>query len=431
MISSKWRSITGVGTLARGSAAWNAGILSASSVLLQVVTLSVYPILTRLYSPADFGVAATISTLYTMLCVLASGMGETAIVLTKSRTNAAAVMVWVFRRATLVLALFASICGCLFAAGLLDMLDKSIVALLPVVPLLAAVSVLFACASEFAVREGRFSSLAQFRFLQGFSIVGSRLGLGAVFSLQNGLVLGELLGKAIGAAWSVRRTVGGLSEVFRKANQTRVRRVRKRYRSMSNLSVFENLLSVGGGGIYVPIIGAAYGIDEVGYVAVVMSALYLPVTVVSTAVKDVFRRRAVAELAATGSCRSLYFRALRPVFLLGVLGFGLLYVSIPWLLPIFLGPGWGVVVEYSTILIPMFFFNFVSMSLGGVFVAVHRVDVAVWWQAINLLATALMMIGAVLSGAGVETTLMSMAVTRIVSYLLFMALSVHYGVRRR
>jgi hypothetical protein len=43
----------------------------------------------------------------------------------------------------------------------------------------------------------------------------------------------------------------------------------------------------------------------------------------------------------------------------------------------------------------------------------------------------LMMIGAVLSGAGVETTLMSMAVTRIVSYLLFMALSVHYGVRRR
>jgi O-antigen/teichoic acid export membrane protein len=151
---------------------------------------------------------------------------------------------------------------------------------------------------------------------------------------------------------------------------------------------------------------------------------------VSSAVKDVFRQRASVEYATEGSCRRTYRRLLMPIGLLAFAGFAILYVISPTLFPLVLGPTWAVAGEYARILTPLFFCNFVAMSLGGVLVIAERTDVSLAWQVANLVLT----IAALIVGTRVlnnmAAALWCYTVVRAASYLLYMALSYFYAERR-
>jgi len=191
----------------------------------------------------------------------------------------------------------------------------------------------------------------------------------------------------------------------------------------------DQLINTAGGTIHVPFIGAAFGSTELGFVSITFSALYLPVTVVSTAIKDVFRQRAAVDYQLTGSCRAIYLRLLAPVTALGVVGFGLLYWWSPWLLTLIFGSNWAPVGEYARILIPMFFMNFVSMSMGGVLIVTHRLGVSLAWQIANLGLTVVALTTGVAYFQSIEATLWAFTVSKVVSYGLYMVLSYYYAGR--
>jgi O-antigen/teichoic acid export membrane protein len=189
----------------------------------------------------------------------------------------------------------------------------------------------------------------------------------------------------------------------------------------------DQLINTAGGTIHVPFIGAAFGSSELGFVSLTFSALYLPVTVLATAIKDVFRQRAAVDHQLTGSCRAIYLRLLLPVTAMGVVGFGLLYWWSPWLFTFMFGSGWAPVGEYARILIPMFFMNFVSMSMGGVLVITRRLGVSLGWQVANLGITLVALTTGIAYFRSIEATLWAFTVAKAVSYGLYMVLSYYYA----
>jgi O-antigen/teichoic acid export membrane protein len=192
----------------------------------------------------------------------------------------------------------------------------------------------------------------------------------------------------------------------------------------------EQLISTLGGSIHVLFLGAAFGTTQLGYVSLVLSVMYVPVTVVSSAVKDVFRQRASVEYASKGTCRPIYRRLLLPVLAVAVLGFGFLYATSPTLFPLVLGPGWAAAGEYARILTPLFFWNFVSMSLGGVLVIAERTDVSLLWQALSLLLTiAGLFIGTQVLN-DIVGALWCFSLFRAAAYIVYMGLSYYYAERR-
>ena len=66
---------------ATGNLVRNIGMMSGGAALAQLIPLAAMPLISRLYTPADFGVLASILAAATILSPLATGRYELAIVL--------------------------------------------------------------------------------------------------------------------------------------------------------------------------------------------------------------------------------------------------------------------------------------------------------------------------------------------------------------
>lgn len=205
--------------------------------------------------------------------------------------------------------------------------------------------------------------------------------------------------------------------------------IAKRYRNFPRLMVPDQLINTLGGSVHVLIIGYAFGPTELGYVALLFSALYLPITIVSASVKDVFRQRASVDYARDGNCRPIYVKLIIPVSILGLAGFGLLYFISPWLFVFVFGPAWVVAGQYAQILIPLFFVTFVAMSMSGVLVIAEKMGVSLLWQISNLVLTASSLVFGILATETVAGTLLIFSIVRSISYLHYIILSFKHAKR--
>lgn len=414
-----------------GSFRRNALVLTAGTFTAQVMPLVLYPVFTRIYTPEQFGVFATVSFFVTIAAMLATGAYEQTILIARSRHVAAHIVAYSLWRSTIVLAVLLVLSLPLGDVLVRMGMDGAVVPWLPIVPVIAAAAVIYNCYSEWCVRNRYFGDLSRLRIWQTSSIAAARLGLGILVPSVNGFILGDLLGKAASASrsgvmlWIHDRPYLHIHTV------ARIRAVARRYAHVARYTLPDQLINTLGGSIHVLFIGAAFGAEQLGYVALVLSVLYVPVTVVSSAVKDVFRQRASVEYATVGTCRSTYRRLLLPLSLLAVVAFGILFVVSPTLFPFVLGANWAIAGDYARILSPLFFFNFVSMSLGGVFVIAERADVSLVWQIVNLALTlAALLVGTRMLN-DIVGALWCLSLARGASYLLYMALSYYYAERPR
>jgi O-antigen/teichoic acid export membrane protein len=444
-VSSRWATVPlrdrlGLGSAegvvgTAGSFRRNALVLTAGTLTAQALPLVLYPVFTRIYAPAEFGVFATVSLFGSVAAILASGAYEYAILIAPSRRVASHVVAYSLLRSGIVLAaiLLAILLAMLLMSDAVLMrlgVEAAVLRWLPVVPFMAAAVVICNCYSEWCVRNRYFGELSKLRIWQSSAIAAARLGLGLFVPTLNGFVAGDAVGKAASAARS-----GGMLWARDRPylfihTLTRVRTVARRYAHVARYALPDQLINTLGGSIHVLFFAAAFGTEQLGYVSLVLSVMYVPVTVVSSAVKDVFRQRASVEYANEGSCRGTYRRLLVPLFVLAVAGFGTFYAVSPTLFPLVLGPGWGVAGEYARILTPLFFWNFVSMSLGGVMQIAERTDVSLGWQIVSLVLT----VAALLVGTRVLNDIVAalwwFSLARAAVYVLYMGLSYYYAERR-
>jgi O-antigen/teichoic acid export membrane protein len=415
---------------AEGSFRRNALVLTAGTFTAQALPLLLYPIFTRMFSPVDFGVYATISLLGTIAAILGTGAYEHAILIAGSRRVAAHLAAYSIMRSLAALAILLPVILLLGGVPVRWGLDRAAVPWLPLVPLLAAAVVIYSCYSEWCVRSRYFGELSRVRIWQTSAIAASRLGLGLFIPGLNGIVAGDAIGKGISA--------GRCAAMFWKRDRAylhihtlaRVRVAARRYAHVARYAMPDHLVSNLSGSVHILFIGAAFGAEQLGYVTLVFSVLYVPVTVVSSAIKDVFRQRASVEYARLGTCRPTYRRLVLPVFLLAAVGFGGLYAAAPALFPFVLGQQWAIAGDYARILTPVFFWNFVSMSLGGVLIIAQRADVSLLWQVINLVLTVASLIVGVRLLNDVVGALWCYSLARAAAYMLYMGLSYHFAERR-
>jgi O-antigen/teichoic acid export membrane protein len=411
-----------------GAFAQNTGLVVAGTLIAQVLPLLFYPIFTRLFTPADFGTFAIISMIATPLAIIASGAYEQAFLLVKSERATANLFRFILLRCLAILLL-----GLLLLLASRDVIalalaDPTLRTWLIFVPLISLGQVIYNCTSEWLVRERAFRGLTLNRISQSFTLSLSKLAFGFGGWIGGGLVLGELLGRTLYMGSTYHR-------VWREplscnpANWRRVAAMGRRYRGFPRLMVPDQLINTFGGSIHVLAVGYAFGPTELGYVSLLFSALYLPVTVISSSVKDVFRQRASVDYARTGNCRPLYVKLLWPIALLGVVGFGILYFISPWVFIFVFGDEWAPVGEYARILIPMFFCNFVAMSLGGVLVLAQQMGVSLRWQVTSLMLAGTALVVGMMVFKNVRDTLFLFSAARSLSYIQYIILSYKYAKR--
>ncbi len=288
-----------------GSFLNNVLTLLAGTILAQIITVSVSPILTRLYTPEDFGVFALYTSIASILVIFGTCRYELAIVLPEEDGEARDLA-----RLCILLSLLVAVVSVLvmaaFCARLAAFFERPEIE--PFL-LLAPCTVIFTCAyqtlSYWSNRRRHYGDIAVSAAMQSAGSSAVNIFLGLAKLLQCGLIVGAVAGQLVavlvlGRRIVRRRELGLLESLEWKA----LWRVASRHRKFPKFNMPYSLVVVASQRYFIYVLIAFGFLREVGFFVFCRAILFLPVGLLAQSLGRVFFKEA-AEHIGTPRIESL------------------------------------------------------------------------------------------------------------------------------
>jgi O-antigen/teichoic acid export membrane protein len=367
--------------------------LLAGGALAQALPLLLGPLLTRLYTPDEFGAFHLFAAIATNLAVVACGRYEFALPLARGDGEALALRRLCLRVLGLVAAL-ASLGGLGWAwwrgIGWALWLGPAV-----------AVGGALSLATMWATRAERFQALALARVLQYGGAALAQALAGWLHGGVLGLVIAPIAAQTL-AALLLHSTAPTPHTL---APSPPLRDIAQRYREFPLLNTPHAFLGALQDTASLALIAATLGPAAAGFWGLALRYLKAPATLVGGAVSQALYPRLAA--AGPGPTRAARAAVRRTVAVLAVAGLALVAVLWglgPWLFEWLFGPAWRPAGELSRTLAPYIGAHFIASPLAVVTMAwgaqAWALRLALWGQAVFLGALALGLHLGGLNGAG-------------------------------
>jgi len=404
--------------------------LTIGTTLAQAIPFAFYPILSRIYNPEEFGFFYGVISIVPILTILSSGMFEHAILVAENDRESNAIIKLILIRSIILLVLF-SILGYAFIT-ICDLFDdfKINPYWIIITCSISFFTIIYNVFNEWSIRIIQFKNLALNKIYNSSFTSFSKILFKYCSFLNNGLIIGEFIGKFLTALICLISMLKFNKSLFGSINKQITIYVYKKYKKFPKFMMPDQLINTIGGSAHVYIIGIYFTASELGFLSMALSLLTVPVTVISSSLKDVFRQKANELYIESGSCRELYVKLLKPIFAIGLILFTILYFSFPIAFPFFLGEKWLAAGNYAQILTPMFFLNFVSMSLGGVLIISNQIKVSLYWQVFNVATTVISLLIGSIYFNDIFYTLIFFTIAKSISYIIYILLSYSFSKKK-
>ena len=351
----------------------NVTLIASGTAFGQGILVLASPLLTRLYSPEDFGILAVFSSILSILAVLASLRYELAIPLPTDNKAAATLLA-----GALGIAVGTSLLAC-FAV----LFFGERVAIWAGVPALRhylwflPISLLgagaFQCLSYWSARQKNFSLLGYVRALQATGRVIVQIFGGILHFGVFGLISGVLVAQFLGVGTLLRKAYAPLKE-----NSGEWGKVLKRYSDFPKFTVWASLISVIGVQ-FPPILFTRFFSPEIaGYFLLITRVLTLPAALIGQATGQVFFPLAAEKNHDLVATRTIVQRVSTTLFKIAFPIFALIGLQGETIFRIIFGESWGQAGRYAQYFAPWLLLSFVSSPLSPFVLAKGRQKQALW-----------------------------------------------------
>ena len=416
-------------TAARSSAAdfgRHAFTLATGTALAQAVPFAAAPLLTRLYSPPEFGSFGLFLALVAILTIVATGRYEAAVLLPCDEDDAAqlVVLVTLFTTGVSLLVLVAAVAwqeplGHVFRAADLS----SWIYWVPATVLLTGI---YQALNYWFNRRREYRHLAVNRIWRSLVTIAVSLVLGFVWPVHGGLIIAVAVGQGVA---TVLFTVRWCRE--RRAHGWRLAPARMyamacRYERFLRYSVIGDTVNSITGQMPVFILGGFFGPMVVGQYSLTQRISSGPSTIVAAAIGDVFRQQASEDIQRTGNCRRVWLRTFKALLALSVPCYAVVFVAAPTLFPLLFGPQWQTAGIYARLLTPFFMFSFTASILGRTLTVAERQREDMIWQVV----LAILILVSLLAGASQGSADLALALYTLgycAMYVAYLLMSYHYS----
>jgi O-antigen/teichoic acid export membrane protein len=346
--------------ISKGSFAANVLTLMTGTTLAQGIFIAVAPILTRLYTPQDFGMMAIFDAMVTLLLAVATWRYEWSIVLPQDKKTSANLFML-----CLVILTIMTLITCLTLLFLGPLLLKWLKApllqpYLWILPLSLFLGGAYQVLSQWSLRQKAFGALARTRVGQGVFKVVIMCGLGLIKFGVLGLLLGDMVGRGSGCGSLAVRARRQNWDELKTASFQGMRRAAYKYKKFPLFLTGSALLSTGSLQLPKVFLGALYGPQVLGWFALGQRVLAVPMQLISNAASQVFSLK-TAELVHgdAGQLKKSFYRVSAGLLCIS-LPFGLIALAGPWLMPIIFGEVWREAGVYTQLIAVMLIAQFVA-----------------------------------------------------------------------
>lgn len=336
--------------------------LMTGTTIAQAIPVAVSPVLTRIYSPEDFGVYALFLAVMAVISSVISGRYELAIMLPAEEDDA-------FNIAALCLMIASAISLFLFLLILFFGYHISIALKTPslqpwlyFLPPVVFFSALWNVLNYLNTRLQSYRDIAISQVYRSVTLATVQIVIGWLRAGVSGLIFGQVL-SSLTANARMMKNLPSLNCLMKSISWNKIKSNAIRYIDFPKYTSWAALTNAVSGSMTQMLISVLYSIKTLGFYALTQRALSVPASLVSGAVGQVLLQRASQEKNQSGNVFPIFVKVFVLLTLISIPTFTLLYFVIEPLFVFVFGSAWGVAGEFARVLMPLFAIQFVVSPL--------------------------------------------------------------------
>lgn len=355
---------------ARSSSTFAGNVLKLATVsfLLQGFGIIITPILARLFAPETFGIAATFSSINGIIGIVVCLRYELSIVLPKTDEEAANLF-GISLFFVLIITSLISLTVIFLGDVILKFLSfQELIQYLPLIPLAVFLNGVMLALNQWNSRKKHFGRISVARVFSYIAAQGTKLCAGIGGYVSGGVLIGAtIFGQLVSAS-----VLG--SNIWKKdiklikssVRLQKMLRGLKRYRKFPIFGTWSALLNSTSRQLPFLILAHFFSASIVGYYAMSVALLGLPINLIGQALSQVFYQRA-AQAYQQRELKNVVENIFKRLISVGILPFFMLCIMGKEFFILILGANWVPTGNYIQILSCLYFLIFISSSLGSLY----------------------------------------------------------------
>lgn len=329
----------------------NSTRLLTANVVAQAIGLIVYPLLTRLYSPDDFGLLNLFLTIGGVLVLFSAGEYQNAIVLPKEdrKANALVHLSLIILIITTIIVIFSA----LFSKQIAFLFDAPALSkwyrLMPVYIISYGG---WRIISYYYLRRKMFNRISGYQISQTLFTTGGKLGLGYAGATASGLIVSSVLAPLLSLVCSLLLAGKKQLRLLLHIDKAQIKQVASEYHKFPLYTLPQTLVNTVSSSLPTLLLTSAFGLTEMGFFAMAFTLAFRPLSMIVQSIYQVMFQRISEMVNNKQTIHQLLYKYTVRSFVVAGVAFAILYWILPALTSLLLGDQWQVTGEYIRYLLP-------------------------------------------------------------------------------
>ena len=356
----------------------------SGSAIAQIISFSLSPVISRLFTPGDFGIFGSFTSILSIIAAGATLQYSQALMLPKEKSDAINVLMVSFLSTALIGILIST--TCLIIPQKINGLMKTSGFFMPLLLILGSlVNGLDQSCNAWCIRVKAFKTTAKTSVIRSLAQGGSQVGLGFAKTGAPGLIIGTVLADFLATINLFRTVFKSLRKYKDQIEWGKIKRLAKEYNDFPMYSASQNVINAISSGIPVLLLTHYYGLVVAGAYAFGLRILWTPMSFITSALRQVLFQRAAEIQHKNKKLTPLYFKTTAGMFSLSVLPTIILMIWAPTIFSFIFGDQWYSAGEYARVLILWMMFVFCNLP-AVLFARLIRIQRAVFFYDLCLLS---------------------------------------------
>ena len=352
--------------LIKSSGVRNFAKLLSANVVAQVIGLVVYPILTRIYAPEDFGLLNLFLSIGGVLAILSTAEYYYAIVLPREEKDAENVfgvgVLWLIATTVLIglSVAFAKPISLLFKS-------PNLASYYWMMPFYVFAIGAWNLLNYWYIRHKEYNPISRYQVSQNILSAGGKLGMGWGGIFQGGMIYAVVIAPLISLAGSWLSARKTLMPAWRRMSWQTVCEQAKAYRNFPCFVLPRSFVNVLAGQMPVLLLTPFFGGEAVGYLSLAILLGYTPIGTITRAIYQVMYQHTMEQVHEHRPIGQIFRKFLLSASAIIIPVFVGLWFVLPDLTAWLLGTQWHVSGEYIRWMLPWLYVSLLSCSINYLF----------------------------------------------------------------
>lgn len=329
----------------------NSAKLISANVIAQIIGIVVYPLLTRLYSPDDFGLLNLFLSIGGVLIILANAELQYSIIIPKSETTAVAcfhnglsMMVGVTLFCILITPFSTQIANLFNTPQLADWLYF--------IPAFVFISSFWVLLNYWYIRNKQFGKISTYQIVQCATSVCTKCGFGFIGFTASGMIVSSIIAPLFSILINIKTSFKKILTPLLNINKHECAFAAKEYINFPKYDLPRALINNLSSNLPFFLLTPYFSLAEMGFLGMAFTLALRPINMIVSSVNHVLFQK-VAELVQNRQkVNPLIKQFIKYCLLIIIPSFCVLYFFLPYLTKLFLGDGWETTGQYIRLMLP-------------------------------------------------------------------------------